>query len=194
MKFTEFTYITVCHAYTHSDVQNCSLGVVVLANNTILCLLDEKPAAANCSIHFGADSSNLTNSDSAIPGGVITLTSNLSGDTTYYVLSTAIGLMTVKLYGSFNICDTQDLMESNITLQPQSSCGDPIGNHPLACFNGVTPGSTVVYHCANSSLSGQSKKTCQSDGTWSGTTPSCVCDSELSSLVVVTRFDGPSHS
>ena len=157
--------------------------VVVLANNSVLCLLDGQPAAS-CSIRYGTDPTYrvLPNTDSAMTGGVITLTLTLTGDTTYYVVSTTTGSLNVELRGSFTTCTTQDLMVPNVTVQPQSRCGEPSGDDPLACYSGVTPGSTVVYHCVAGSLvtlSGQSIRTCQSDGTWSGTTPSCVCTSEF---------------
>ena len=163
-----------------------------------MCLHDEQPSA-NCSIHYGAHSSNLLNTDSAGTGGFIILTSNLTGNTTYYVVSMVIGLLTVKLHGSFNTCSTQDLVVSNVTVQPQSSCGEPSEDNPLACYSGVTPGSTVVYHvhCYNSSymsLPEQSTRTCQSAGMWSGTTPSCVCNGGLPFPVTVTRIDGLSYS
>ena len=159
--------------------------VVVLANNSVQCLLDGQPAAS-CSIRYGTDPtySNLPNTDTAVAGGVITLTSTLTGDTTYYIVSTTTGSLTMELRGSFTTCTTQDLMVPNVTVQPQSSCGEPSGDNPLACYSGVTPGSTVMYHCVAGSLvtlSGQSIRTCQSDGTWSGTTPSCVCTSEFTS-------------
>ena len=182
------------NVFTPPDTQNSSLGVIILANNTILCLHDEQPAA-NCSIHYGADSSNLPYTDSAVIGGVITLTSisNLTGDTAHYIMSTDIGLLTVNLHGSFNTCTTQDLMVSNVTVQPQSRCGGPTGDDPLACYSGVTPGSTVVYHCANSSLvrvSGKSSRTCLSDGTWGGTTPSCACNGKMSTVVIIATILG----
>ena len=158
--------------------------VVVLVNNSVLCLLDGQPAA-NCSISYGADPTYrvLPNTDSAVTGGVITLTSTLTGDTTYYIVSTTTGSLTTELRGSFTTCTTQDLMVTNVTVRPHSSCGEPSGEDPLACYSGVTSGSTVMYHCIAGSLvtlSGQSIRICQSDGIWSGTTPSCVCTSEFS--------------
>ena len=159
------------------------LQAVVLPSNTVLCLLNGQPAAS-CSIRYGTDPTYrvLPNTDSAMTGGVITLTSTLTGDTTYYIVSTTTGSLNMELRGSFTTCTTQDLMASNTLVQPQSSCGEPSGDDPLACYSGVTPGSTVLYHCVAGSLvtlSGQSIRTCQSDGTWSGTTPSCVCTSEF---------------
>ena len=158
------------------------LHAVVLPSNSVLCLLDGQPAAS-CSIRYGTDPTYrvLPNTDSAVTGGVITLTSTLTGDTTYYIVSTTSGSMIMERRGSFTTCTTQDLV-SNTIVQPQSSCGEPSGDDPLACYSGVTPGSTVMYYCVAGSLvtlSGQSIRTCQSDGTWSGTAPSCVCTSEL---------------
>ena len=109
------------------------------------------------------------------------LTSNLTGDTTYYSVSITTGYLSIELHGSFNTCTIQDLMVLNVTVQPQSSCGDPTGKVAQACYSGVTPGSTVLYRCATSSfviLSGQSLRTCQFDGIWGGTTPNCVCNGE----------------
>jgi len=172
-----------------SGTKNSTLQAIVLSSNTVLCLHDEQPAS-NCSIHYGANPSNLLNTDTAIADGVIMLTSNLTGDTTFYMVFTAIGSVTVKLYGSFKICSIQDLMLLRVTVQPQSSCGEPSGDGPIACYNGVTPGSTVVYHCANSSIvspSGQSTRMCQSNGMWSGTTPSCVCNGKMSSPVTIVK-------
>ena len=172
-------YTCVLSHTTHTKQQL----IVVLANNSVQCLLDEQPAAS-CSIHYGTDPTYrvLPNTDSAVTGGVITLTSTLTGDTTYYVVSTTTGSLNMELRGSFTTCTTQDLMAPNTLVQPQSSCGEPSGDGPLACYSGVTPGSTVMYHCVAGSLltlSGQSIRTCQSDGTWSGTTPSCVCTSKF---------------
>ena len=169
-----------------SDTKNSTLQATVLSSNTVLCLHDEQPAA-NCSIRYGADPSNLLNTDTGMADGVIVLTSNLTGDTTFYMVFTTFGLLTVMLHGSFNTCSTQDPMGSRVTFQPQFSSGEPSANNLLACYNGVTPGSTLVYHCANSSFvspSGQSTRTCQSNGMWSGATPKCVCNGELSSLVM----------
>ena len=178
--------------YNHvffSVTKNSTLQAIVLSSNTVLCLHDAQPAA-NCSIHYGADSSNLLNTDIATADGVIILTSNLTGNTTFYMVFTTIGLLTVKLHGSFNTCSTRDPMVSRVTFQPQSSCGEPSGDDLLACYNGVTPGSTVVYHCANASFvspSDQSTRTCQSNGMWSGTTPSCVCNGKMSSPDAIVR-------
>ena len=170
----------MCSLYS-SGTQNSDFQANVLANNSVLCLLNGQPAT-NCSIRYGADPtySNLPNTDSAVTGGVITLISTLTGDTTYYIVSTTSGSLNTELRGSFNTCTTQDLMTPNTIVQPLSSCGEPTGYVHLACYSGVTPGSIVVYHCAAGSLSRQSTGTCQFDGTWSGTTPNCVCDGELS--------------
>ena len=179
-----FTYNCVLF----SGTKNSTFQAIVHSSNTVLCLHDERPAS-NCSIHYGTNQNNLFNTDTAIAGGVIMLTSNLNGDTTFYMLFITIGLLTVKLHGSFNICSTRDLMVLRVTVQPQSSCGEPSGDGPIACYNGMTPGSTVVYHCANSSfvsLSGQSTRICQSNGLWSGTTPSCICNGKMSSPVTCT--------
>ena len=170
------------HVLSSSGTENSGLQVVVLANNSVQCLLDGQPAATY-SIRYGTDPTYrvLPNTDSAVTGGVITLTSTLTGDTTYYIVSITTGSLTMKLRGSFTICTTQDLMVSNTIVQPQSSCGDPTGYVHLACYSGVTPGSTVVYYCAAGSLSRQSTRTCQfNHGTWSGTTRNCVCNGELS--------------
>lgn len=169
--------------------KNSTLQATVLSSNIVLCLHDEQPAV-NCSIHYGADSSNLLNTDIAMADGLIILTSNLTGNTTFYMVFTTIGLLTVKVHGSFNTCSTRDPIVSRVTFQPQSSCGKPSGDDLLACYNGVTPGSTVVYHCANGSFvspSGQSTRTCQSNGMWSGTTPSCVCNGKMSSPDAIVR-------
>ena len=170
-------YLCLLHAAS-------GLRAVVLPGNTVLCLLDGQPAAS-CSIRYGADPTHrvLPNTDSAVTGGVITLTSTLTGDTTYYIVSTTTGSLTTELRGSFNTCTAQDLIVSNVTIRPQSNCGEPSGDDPLACYSGVTPGSTVMYHHAAGSLvtlSGHSVRICQSDGIWSGATPSCVCTSEFS--------------
>ena len=148
------------------------LHAVVLPSNTVLCLLDGQPAAS-CSIRYGADPTYrvLPNTDSAVTGGVITLTSTLTGDTTYYIVSTTTGSLNMERRGSFTTCTTQDLMAPNTIVQPQSSCGEPSGNAHLACYSGVTPGSTVTYRYAPGSSVSQSTRRCQSDGNWSGTSP-----------------------
>ena len=172
-----------------SGTKNSTLQAIVLSSNTVLCLHDEQPAS-NCSIHYGANRSNLLNTDTAIAGGVIVLTSNLTGDPTFYMVFTTIGSLTVKLHGSFNICSIQDLMVLRVTVLPQSSCGEPSGDGPIACYNGVTPGSTVEYRCANSTFvspSGQSTRTCQPNGMWSGTTPSCICNGKILSVVAIVK-------
>ena len=173
-------FMCMCSLYS-SGTQNSDFQANVLANNSVLCLLNGQPAT-NCSIRYGADPTYrvLPNTDSAVTGGVITLISTLTGDTTYYIVSTTSGSLNTELRGSFNTCTTQDLMTPNTIVQPLSSCGEPTGYVHLACYSGVTPGSIVVYHCAAGSLSRQSTGTCQFDGTWSGTTPNCVCDGELS--------------
>ena len=188
-KDSHFTHLTshlelfMCMHVSSSGTQNSSLEAVLLINNTLQCLLDGEPAA-NCLIHYGADPTynNLPNTDSSATGSIITLTSTLTGDKTYYIVSITTRSLTLKLRGSFNTCTTQDLLMLNVTVQPQSSCGNPTGDNPLACYSGVTPGSTVMYSCATRSLvrlSGQSIRTCQLDGTWSGNTPSCVCNGKL---------------
>ena len=106
---------------------------------------------------------------------------NLTGDTTYYIVSTTTGSLTTELRGSFNTCNTQDLMAPNTVVQPQSSCSEASGNIRLACYSEVTPGSTVTYHYPPGSSVSQSTIRCQSDGTWSGTTPN---NGELSHSVI----------
>ena len=180
-------FITYMDGYTHhytmlSGTGNSGLQVVVLPSNTVLCLLDGQPAVG-CLIRYGNDSSynNLTNIGRSVATGLTVLTSNLTGDTTYYSVSITTGHLSIELHGSFNTCTIRDLMVINITVQPQSSCSDPTGEVAQACYSGVTPGSTVLYRCATSSfviLFGQSLRTCQSDGIWDGTTPSCVCNGE----------------
>lgn len=120
-------------------------------------------------------------------GGWIILTSKLTGNTTFYIVSTTIGSLTMRFHGSFTTCTAEDLMVSNLTVQSaQFGCSETSGDDPLVCYSGVTPASTVVYHCPNSSferLPGEFIRQCQSDGTWSGITPSCVRNGELSSVV-----------
>lgn len=113
------------------------------------CVLDGQPAV-NCSIFYGNDPTdyNLHNTNSTVAGGIIILTSNLTGDTIFYIVSTTTGSLTIKFHGSFTICTAEDLMVSNLKVQSaQSGCSDTSGDDPLAC---VTPGSTVVYYCSNS--------------------------------------------
>ena len=176
-----FWYLSSCYyMFSSSDTQNSSLEVVVLANNTILCLLAGRPATSY-SIHHGNDPTydSLPYTDNAATGGVITLTPNLTGDTTYYIVSTINQSLTVKFRGSFTTCTTNDLISSNTLVQPQSSCRKPAGGDLLACYSGVTPGSITTYYCAEYSfiyLSGQSTRTCQSNGTWTATKPRCTCN------------------
>ena len=173
-----------------SGTGNSGLRVYPLPSNTVLCLLDGQPAVG-CLIRYGNDSSysNLTNIGRSMTTGLTVLTSNLTGDTTYYSVSITTGYLSVELHGSFNTCTIRDLMVLNVTVQPQSSCSDLTGEVAQACYSGVTPGSTVLYRCATSSfviLFGQSLRTCQFDGTWGGTTPSCVCNGEQ---YLYTMFD-----
>ena len=152
------------------------------------CVLDGQPAP-NCSILYGNNPTNynLYNTNSAMGGGLIILTSNLTGDKTFFILSTTTGSLTMKYHGSFTTCTAEDLMVSNLTVRPtQFGCSDTSGDDPQVCYSGVTPGSTVVYYCLNSSFVspfGESIRQCLSDGTWSGTTPSCVCNGKLSFVV-----------
>ena len=174
----------MCMCNFSSDTRlNSGLEVVILPNNKVQCLLYEQPIN-NCLFHYGTDPtySNLPNTDSAAAGGVITLTSTLTGDRTYYITSTTTDFLTMEFHGFFTTCTTQDLLVSNVTVYPQSNCGEPRKDDPLACYSGVTPNSTVMYQCVNSSfitLAGDSTRVCLSDGTWNGTTPTCVCNGEL---------------
>ena len=148
------------------------------------CLLNQQPAA-NCLIRYGTDPNYnaMPHTDGAAVGSVITLTATLTGEKTYYIVSTTTGSFSVEFNGSFNTCTTQHDMMPNATFWPPSVFGQPTGDIPQAWYSGVTPGSIVMYYCANSSfisLAGQSIRTCQDNGTWSGTTPSCVCNGELS--------------
>ena len=98
-------------------------------------------------------------------------------------MSTTAGSLTIELHGAFNVCSTQDLMMFNVTVRPQSSCGEATGDVPLACYSGVTPGSTVMYYncCSNDTIrshSGQFNRTCHTNGNWSE--QGCDCNSELS--------------
>ena len=153
------------------------------------CLYNGRPTA-NCSIRCGNDPtySNLTNTDSAMAGGFINLTSTLTGEITYYIVSTTTESLVMELCGAFNTCtcSTEDLMVFNVTVRPQSSCEEPTGDIPLACYNGVTPGSIVMYYCVNSST--QSNRTCQTDGSWSGHTLSCDRNSELSLTLYCSNY------
>ena len=152
------------------------------------CVLVGQPAH-DCSILYGNEPTdyNLHNTNSAVSGGWIILTSKLTGNTTFYIVSTTIGSLTMRFHGSFTTCTAVDLMVSNLTVQPaQFGCSETSGDDTLVCYSGVTPGSTVVYHCPNSCferLPGEFIRQCQSNGAWSGTTPSCVCNGELSSVV-----------
>ena len=86
---------------------------------------------------------------------------------------------------------------SNMTVQLQSNCGEPSGDDLLACYSGVTPGSTVTYYCANSSLTGIfrcASRACLSNSTWSGATPTCVCNGKLSTWSDHTSVVRKSHS
>ena len=150
------------------------------------CLYNGQPTA-NCSIRYGNDPTynNLTNTDSAMADGFINLTSTLTGEITYYIVSTTTESLIMELRGAFNTCSTEDLMVFNVPVRPQSSCEEPTGDTALACYNGVTPGSIVMYYscCVNSST--QSNRTCQTNGSWSGRTPNCACNSELSPQITL---------
>ena len=166
-----------------SGEKHNSFKAVVHANNTVQCLLNEQPAA-NCLIHYGTDPNYnaLPHTDSAAVGGVVTLTATLTGETTYYIVSTTTGSVSMEFRGSFNTCTTPHDTMPNATFWPRSVFGEPTGDNPQAWYSGGTPGSIVMYYCANSSfisLSGHSTRTCQHNGRWSGTTPSCVCNGEL---------------
>ena len=168
--------------FTPATNLNSSLEVVVLPNNTMQCQHNGLPIT-DCLVKYGTDPtySDLPNTDSAVEDGVITLTSKLTESTIYYTVSTTNISLTTKFSGSFNTCITQELIASNLTFQPQPSCVEPREDDPLACYSGVTPGSTVMYSCTNISyarLSGQFTRTCHSDGSWNGTKPSCVCNGE----------------
>ena len=125
-----YCYILVFSATRPTPSSN--FAVVVLANNSVQCLLDGQPAT-NCSIRYGADPTYrvLPNTDSAVTGSVITLTSTLTGATTYYIVSTTTGSLTTELRGSFNTCTTQDLMAPNTIVQPLSSCSEPTGSSQM---------------------------------------------------------------
>ena len=175
-----------------TQMSNSTLAVVVLPNNTMQCLCDGQPTT-NCSVKYGTDSTycDLPNTDSAMEDGVITLTSTLTGNTTYYIVSTMNLSLTMRYRGSFNTCNTHDLRMSNITIVPESNCYEPNGDDLLACYSGVTPGSTAAYYCGNGSFAGFSRcssRMCQSDGTWNGTTSSCDCIGKLSSQSGHTRI------
>jgi len=156
----------------------------------VQCVLDGQPPP-NCSILYGNNPTNYNpyNINSAMGGGLIILTSNLTGDKTFFILSTTTGPLTTKFHGSFTTCTAEDLMVSNLTVQPaQFGCSETIGDDLLVCYSSVTPGSTLVYYCLNSSferLSGESIRQCLPDGTWSGITPSCVCNGKLSFVVTI---------
>ena len=178
-------YLYPCqfHVWFFLGKKHNSFKAVVCANNTVQCLLNGHPAA-NCSISYGTDPNYnvLPHTDSAAVGGVITLTATLTGETTYYNVSTTTGSFSMEIHGSFNTCTTQYDMIPNATFCPQSFLDQPTEDVPLAWYSGVTPGSIVMYCCTNSSfisLTGQSTRICQYNGTWSGTTPSCVCNGEL---------------
>ena len=182
-EFSSIGYLSCMYMFfipaTHLD---SSFEVVVLPNNTMQCQSNGQPIT-HCLVKYGTDPtySDLPNTDSAVEGGVIPLTSMLIGSTIYYTISTMQTSLTMKFNGSFNTCITQELIASNVTFQPHSRCVEPSEKDPLACYSGVTPGSIVVYYCANSSfasLSGQLTRTCHSDGSWNGTAPSCVCNGE----------------
>ena len=102
-----YCYILVFSATRPTPSSN--FAVVVLANNSVQCLLDGQPAT-NCSIRYGADPTHrvLPNTDSAVTGGVITLTLTLT-DITYYIVSTTTGSLTTELHGSFTTCTHKTL-------------------------------------------------------------------------------------
>ena len=54
-----------------------------------------------------------------------------------------------------------------------------------ACYNGTTEGSVATYACNCPSvytLEGAGTRTCQSDGTWSGSVPQCILECRLAVL------------
>ena len=43
----------------------------------------------------------------------------------------------------------------------------------VVCYNGTTEGSIALYICDNITQQNEVTRVCQSDGTWTGTIPSC---------------------
>ena len=62
------------------------------------------------------------------------------------------------------------------TYKPETSCGDPgTPENGLRVGNDWTIGAIVYYQCnATYELVGLESRTCQNDGTWSGSLPACL--------------------
>ena len=80
-------------------------------------------------------------------------------------------------------CDPEGLQDSsNATLAETSQCDMPYSSlaikDGIVCYSETAVGSVALYYCLNcgfSSIQGSLYRTCQSDGTWSGSVPSCNC-------------------
>ena len=61
----------------------------------------------------------------------------------------------------------------------------PNPDNGLVSSSGTTPGSTAAYSCdSRCTRRGSRTRTCQSDGTWSGSAPTCECMYMYIQLVV----------
>ena len=73
---------------------------------------------------------------------------------------------------------------------------DVVCESPSGIANGVVSapitkyGATASYYCSSAySLQGSATRTCQADGTWDGTAPTCVCDMTCNGVCTDIKMD-----
>ena len=74
---------------------------------------------------------------------------------------------------------------------PVITCGSPptLTDGSVDTSSGTTYQSVAVYQCNEGyTLQGQAIIACQEDGTWSGTTPTCACESSYRASSDITKF------
>ena len=101
----------------------------------------------------------------------------------YYTVHAVYGILfslhyiqvRVKILGR-TIHITPPGTESEICMSCDSDCGHPgdIDHGTVDVSGGTTIGDTATYQCnQHFQLNGEDTRTCQDDGTWSGTAPTC---------------------
>jgi len=107
----------------------------------------------------------------SIPNGAPTTTGTTFGSTATYACNPGYKLSDTTAH----TCQSDRTWSGNPPTCTVVDCGTPSIASGFVSQTGTTYNSTATYTCTNCfSMTGDAKRTCQADGTWSGVQPTCT--------------------